>query len=70
MGKTYLGDGAYVEMREDGIVFTTSNGVYDTNTIYLEWPQMNKFQAWWYMEMALQEMLKAIKAARAEIEEN
>lgn len=34
--KIYLGDGAYADFDGFGIVLTTSNGIQDTNTIYLE----------------------------------
>lgn len=34
--KRYLGDGVYVEFDGFGITLTTSNGIVDTNTIYLE----------------------------------
>jgi hypothetical protein len=33
--KSYLGDGAYVDLEYDEIVLTTSNGVRDTNRIVL-----------------------------------
>jgi hypothetical protein len=33
--KTYLGDGAFVELCELGVMLTTSNGYEDTNTIVL-----------------------------------
>jgi hypothetical protein len=36
MDKKYLGDGAYVEYNGYNFVLTTSNGIQDTNTIYLE----------------------------------
>ena len=41
--KVYLGDGAYIEF--DGYAFklSTSNGIYDTNVIYLEPEVMTKF---------------------------
>jgi hypothetical protein len=34
--KTYLGDGVYVEWRDNDVKLTTSNGVVDTNTVILE----------------------------------
>ena len=34
--KIYLGDGAYAELKVGCIVVTTSDGMSDTNTIYLE----------------------------------
>jgi hypothetical protein len=37
--KTYLGDGAYVELSDvelGGVWLTTSDGIEDTNAIYLE----------------------------------
>lgn len=37
MAKVYLGDGAYAEFDSmNGIVLTTSDGIRDTNVIYLE----------------------------------
>lgn len=37
MAKTYLGDGVYIEVDEYQMVkLTTSDGIKDTNTIYLE----------------------------------
>lgn len=34
--KLYLGDGVYVDVERGMIKLTTSDGVRDTNTIYLE----------------------------------
>lgn len=35
--KTYIGDGVYAEIRDDGaVVLTTENGLYVTDTIVLE----------------------------------
>ena len=34
--KVYLGDGAYAEYDGFSLILTTSNGIEDTNTIYLE----------------------------------
>ena len=36
MTKRYLGDGVYVDFDGYGLVLTTSNGVFVSNTIYLE----------------------------------
>ena len=36
MAKTYLGDGAYVDEWNNGIVLTAENGVSVTNQIFLE----------------------------------
>ena len=37
MEKSYLGDGVYIEQNDFGqVVLTTSDGLSDTNTIYLE----------------------------------
>lgn len=36
MPKEYLGDGAYVDYDGFCIILTTSDGIVDTNTIYLE----------------------------------
>ena len=35
MNKVYLGDGAYAELCSQGVKLTTSDGLRDTNTIYL-----------------------------------
>lgn len=40
--KCYLGDGAYVEMRHGEFVVTTSDGLTDTNTIFLERDALTK----------------------------
>lgn len=34
--KDYLGDGCYIEFDGMQFILTTSNGMYDTNKIYLE----------------------------------
>jgi hypothetical protein len=34
--KRYLGDGVYAEMEHGMVKLTTSDGISDTNTIYLE----------------------------------
>lgn len=39
--KTYLGDGVYLTCDGHHLVLTTSNGIEDTNVIYLE-PHMLK----------------------------
>lgn len=36
MDKTYLGDGAYVEVVDYGIRLTTENGISVTNEVFLE----------------------------------
>ena len=36
MNKEYCGDGVYVELEDGMIKLTTSNGLEDTNTVYLE----------------------------------
>lgn len=41
--KEYIGDGVYVEFDSFYIVLTTSNGIEDTNTIYLEPPVLKNF---------------------------
>lgn len=44
--KRYLGDGVYVEFDGHGIILTTSNGIEDTNTVYLEpevWENLQRF---------------------------
>ena len=47
-GKRYLGDGVYVELDQDRdmVKLTTSNGLRDTNTIYLEAPVLATFERW------------------------
>lgn len=45
--KHYLGDGAYIEFDQfDGVVITTSNGIENTNTIYLETSVMRNLIEW------------------------
>lgn len=46
--KTYLGDGVYVEFREDAndVKLTTSDGTRDTNTIYLGRDETVALVAW------------------------
>lgn len=40
--KRYLGDGVYADLDEGGrIVLTAENGIYATNTIYLE-PEVSR----------------------------
>lgn len=34
--KSYIGDGTYAAIENGQLVLTTSNGLRDTNTIYLE----------------------------------
>ena len=36
MNKMYLGDGVYAELSDGRLVLTTSDGITDTNTIWLE----------------------------------
>lgn len=36
MDKIHLGDGAFVEYQDYTFILTTSNGIEDTNEIYLE----------------------------------
>ncbi len=36
MNKTYIGDGAYVEIQGDSIVLTTRDGYSETNRVVLE----------------------------------
>jgi hypothetical protein len=36
MAKEYIGDGVYIDHDGFSFVLTTSNGIRDTNTIYLE----------------------------------
>jgi hypothetical protein len=46
--KTYLGDAVYAEWEEGMLKLTTSNGIYDTNTIYLDWsvlPELKRYMA-------------------------
>jgi hypothetical protein len=49
MNKDYLGDGVYVQAEfehSDVVVLTTENGVYSTNTIYLEPRVINALFKW------------------------
>jgi hypothetical protein len=56
MGKTYLGDGVYVEMDDLdplSVVLTTSNGMEDTNRIVLEpevLDKLNRYIQQWFRE--------------------
>lgn len=46
MPKEYLGDAAYVEMDGDCVIISTSNGITETNKIYLErdsWKALKEF---------------------------
>jgi hypothetical protein len=46
--KAYIGDGVYVESDGFGLIVTTSDGIKDTNTIYLEpevWYALTKYVA-------------------------
>ena len=44
--KVYLGDGAYAEYDGWHIIITTSNGMYDTNAVYLEPLALDRFLAY------------------------
>lgn len=44
--KKYIGDGAYVEVRHDSLVLTTSNGLVDTNTIYVSIDDLPALEAY------------------------
>lgn len=48
MEKTYLGDGVYVEYDRDAqmVKLTTSDGLRDTNTIYLDTHVLLSFEEW------------------------
>lgn len=41
--KQYLGDGVYVEMDDGMVRLTTSDGIVDTNEIYLEPEVLEEF---------------------------
>lgn len=43
---TFLGDGIYVEFDGVHIKLTTSDGIIDTNTIYLDNSVMISFETW------------------------
>ena len=47
-GKRYLGDGVYVEVDEerDMVKLTTSDGIRDTNTVYLEPEVVQALERW------------------------
>jgi len=51
VNKIYLGDGAYAETcyESRGVKLTTSDGVEDTNTIYLE-PEAVELLYKWFKE--------------------
>jgi len=36
MNKEYIGDGVYVDMKDNVLILTTENGIHTTNIIYLE----------------------------------
>lgn len=44
--RTYLGDGASVELDPRGVVLTTSDGTRDTNTVVLEPSVLAAFRRW------------------------
>ncbi len=44
--KRYLGDGVYVEVEGDMVKLTTSDGIADTNTIFLEPEVLEAFGRW------------------------
>jgi len=44
--KTYIGDGAYVEVEHGRVKLTTNNGYEDTNTILMEGPVVESFIRW------------------------
>lgn len=47
MDKTYLGDGVYIEQNDCGqVVLTTSDGLSNTNTIYLEPEVVRAMEEW------------------------
>jgi len=46
--KTYIGDGVYVEVKDNRLILTTEDGVTVTNTIFLEvdvWLQLRQVLA-------------------------
>ena len=45
--KSYLGDGVYAEVEGGMVKLTTSDGMTETNTIFLEVPVMEALQAWY-----------------------
>lgn len=42
MKEVYLGDGAYAKWDGQELVIYTSNGVFSTNSVYLETPAIRK----------------------------
>jgi hypothetical protein len=44
--KTYLGDGVYVEVNDEGIVLTTEDGVNVTNTVVLDYSVYTSLTNW------------------------
>jgi len=46
--KQYLGDGAYVNFDGNGLILTAENGIYATDTVYLEpqvWDRLKRYVA-------------------------
>ena len=44
--KRYIGDGVYVDLERGMVKLTTSDGVRDTNTIFLETSVVDQFLRW------------------------
>lgn len=53
MPKEYLGDGCYANIENGMVKLTTSNGICDTNTVFMEPGVLASFERW------LKEMRKA-----------
>ena len=60
--KTYLGDGAYAAFDGYSVILTTSDGVSDTNTIYME-PEVVQVLMTFFTEVEkLKETMRAANA--------
>lgn len=46
MPKDYLGDGCYVDIENGMVKLTTSNGIHDTNTVFMEPEVLDSFERW------------------------
>lgn len=44
--KTYIGDGIYAELTEQGLVLTTENGISVTNRIVIEQREWDTLTEW------------------------
>lgn len=61
MAREYLGDGAYIDYDGFNVILTTSNGIEDTNEIYLEPIVLENFLT--YAIVHSERFKKIVKAA-------